>query len=110
MCTASPDALWPPNGASIPVTVAGTITAGTAPLASDGASYTVSDEYGQVQPSGGVAVGPGGGYSFAVSLIAARQGNDHDGRTYTIVVNGADTAGKVGSCTVTVTVPHDQGH
>jgi hypothetical protein len=68
----------------------------------------VSDEYGQVQPSGNIALGAGGGYSFAVSLIASRNGNDQDGRTYTIIVNSQDISGKVGSCSAVVTVPHDQ--
>jgi hypothetical protein len=107
-CTAAPDTLWPPNGSSVPVTVSGTVTAGTSALAPGGTGYTVSDEYGQVQPSGSIALGAGGSYSFAVSLIAARDGNDLDGRTYTVVVNSQDVSGKVGSCSAVVTVPHDQ--
>jgi virginiamycin B lyase len=109
-CTATPNTLWPPNGGSVPVTVSGTVTAGTSALAPGGTGYTVSDEYGQFQPSGSIALGAGGSYSFAVSLIAARNGNDKDGRTYTIVVNSQDISGKVGSCSSLVTVPHDQGN
>jgi hypothetical protein len=108
-CTASSNILRPPNGKSVPITVSGTITAGSSPLSHDGAGYTVSDEYGLVQPSGSIIIGPGGSYSFAVSLVAARDGNDRDGRMYTIVVNSEDTAGEVGSCSAIVIVPHDHG-
>jgi hypothetical protein len=45
-----------------------------------------------------------------VSLIAARNGNDQDGRTYTIIVSGQDALGNVGTRSTVVTVPHDQGH
>lgn len=106
-CTATPNTLWPPNGKSVSVTVSGSVTAGTSALVST--AYAVSDEYGQVQPSGSIALGAGGSYSFGVSLIAARNGNDHDGRTYTIVVSSEDILGSVGSCSAVVTVPHDQG-
>jgi hypothetical protein len=57
-----------------------------------------------------IALGAGGSYSFGVSLIAARNGNDQDGRTYTILVSSKDTSGNVGSCSAVVTVPHDQGN
>lgn len=108
-CTASSNILWPPNGKSVLITVSGTISAGSSLLSPDGAGYRVSDEYGQVEPGGSITIGPGGSYSFAVSLIAARDGNDRDGRAYTIVVNSEDTAGEVGSCSAIVIVPHDQG-
>jgi probable HAF family extracellular repeat protein len=109
-CTANPNTLWPPDGKPVTVTVSGTITDGTSGVDPSGATYAVSDEYGQVQPSGGVTIGADGSYSFGVSLIAARDGSDKDGRTYTIVVRGKDIAGNIGSCLTVVTVPHDQGH
>jgi virginiamycin B lyase len=109
-CAATQNTLWPPNDHSASVEVSGTIAAGTVALAPGGAAYAVRDEYGQVQPSGSIALGADGSYSFAVSLIAARNGNDRDGRTYTIMVNSKDTLGNVGSCSAVVTVPHDQGH
>ena len=52
----------------------------------------------------------GGAYSFGIPLIAARNGDDLNGRTYTIVVMGSDTIGNVGACSAVVTVPHDQGN
>jgi hypothetical protein len=108
-CTATPSTLWPPNGKSVPVTVSGSITPGTSSLVSGGAAYLVIDEYGQDQPSGQINLNSDGSYSFQVGLIAARNGNDQDGRTYTIIVNGQDTLGNTGSCSAIVTVPHDKG-
>lgn len=109
-CAATPNTLWPPNGKSVVVTISGRVTAGTSALLRGGTTYAVTDEYGQVQPSGGIILGDGGNYSFGVSLIAARNGGDKNGRTYTIVVHAYDNVGNVGSCSVVVTVPHDQGH
>ena len=109
-CAATPNTLWPPNGKPVVVTVSGTVTPGAQPIASGGAAYAVVDEYGQVQPSGRITLGVGGSYSFGVSLIAARNGDDHDGRTYTIVVGAKDAIGRLGSCSTVVTVPHDQGN
>ena len=108
-CAATPNTLRPPNGKPVAVTVSGVVTPGTQPIAG-GAAYAVADEYGQVQPNGTLALGAGGSYLFAVSLIAARNGNDQDGRTYTIVVGAKDVIGHLGSCSTVVTVPHDQGN
>jgi streptogramin lyase len=109
-CAATPDTLWPPNGKSVVITVSGAVTAGTQAIPTDGTTYAVTDEYGLIQPSGSFAFGAGGSYSFAVPLIAARDGNDPDGRTYTIVVAARDQIGNTGSCSTVVTVTHDQGN
>jgi hypothetical protein len=108
-CAAIPNSLWPPNGESVIVTVSGTVTPGTLGVAAGGTTYAVVDSEGQLQPSGNFAVGTGGSYSFGVSLIAARNGDDRAGRTYTIMVSARDAMGNLGSCSVKVTVPHDQG-
>lgn len=108
-CSATPNMLWPPDGKPDPVTVSGGVTPGTQPIPPTG-SYAVVDEYGLDQPQGSFTVGAGGNYSFGVSLIAARDGNDFDGRTYTINVSATDNMGKVGVCSIVVTVPHDQGN
>jgi len=107
-CTATPNTLWPPNGEPVVVTVSGTVTAGTQAIIAS--AYAVKDEYGQVQPNGSVTLLAGGAYSFGVLLVAARNGDDRDGRTYTIVVGAKDAIGNVGSCSAVVTVPHDQGN
>lgn len=109
-CSVSPNTLWPPNGRQVPVTVSGKIIPGTQAIPSGGAVYAVADEYLQIQPSGGIVLGGGGDYSFNISLIASRNGDDQDGRTYTIVVGARDQTGNIGSCSAAVIVPHDQGH
>jgi hypothetical protein len=108
-CSVNPNTLWPPNGKAVAVVVSGGFADVTSGVDPSGATYAVVDEYGQVQPTGGVTLGVGGSYSFAVPLVASRAGNDMDGRTYTIVVRGKDQAGNTGSCSAVVTVPHDQG-
>lgn len=107
-CTARPNTLWPPNGESVSVTVSGSVAVGTQPIPSDGTIYAVSDEYGQHQPNGNFTFGSGGTYSFKVPLIAARNGDDLDGRTYTINIIAGDQIGNTGTCSAVITVPHDQ--
>ena len=106
----SPNSLWPPNDKPVAVNVSGRVISGTQSIPAGGTTFFVIDEYGVVQPSGSFELGAGGNYSFEVSLVADRNGNDLDGRTYTITVIGQDTIGNVGSCSAVVTVPHDQGH
>jgi hypothetical protein len=109
---ANPAALWPPNGKLVSVTVSGTITdnrAGDSGVDTSSAAYTVMDEYGQVQPHGSVTLSTDGRYNVTVALAASRNGNDQDGRRYTITVNAKDKAGNLGGASTIVTVPHDQG-
>jgi hypothetical protein len=108
-CTAIPNTLWPPNGKEVSVDISGTVTAGTQALVLESVAFAVSDTEAQIQPSGAVAVGSDGTYSFTVPLFAARDGNNQNGRQYTITVNAGDQIGNVGSCSTVVTVPHDQG-
>ncbi len=108
--SANPSSLWPPNGKMVPVTVSGAITDSLSGVDPSTAAFAVVDEYGSVQPSGPVSLGSGGSYSFTVSLQASRNGNDKDGRHYTITVSAKDFADNLGSAATIVTVPHDQGH
>jgi len=107
--SATPSFLWPPNGKMVPVTLSGRIT-DTTGCTVKSAAYTVADEYGEVQPSGVVTLGPGGAYSFTILLQASRLGADLDGRLYTVTVSASNKAGKTGSQVGTIMVPHDQGH
>jgi hypothetical protein len=106
--SATPKSLWPPNGKMVPVTFSGTITDTGCTVTTS--SYAVRDEYGEVQPSGPVTLGPGGAYSFTVMLQATRLGTDLDGRLYTITVSASNNADNTGSQAGAVIVPHDQGH
>jgi len=87
--SASPRYLWPPNGEIVPVTIFGNITDSGCTIKSaalKSAAFAVTDEYGQVEPQGGMTLGPGGAYSFSILLQASRLGSDLDGRRYTITV------------------------
>jgi len=105
-----PSVLWPPNGKMVPVAVFGAISDKLSGVDPTSASFAVVDEYGIVQPSGPVKVDRFGLYAFIVSLQASRNGNDKNGRQYTITVIAKDLAGNVGSASTIVTVPHDHGH
>jgi hypothetical protein len=105
--SANPSSIWPPNGKLVAVTVSGTITDSLSGVNPASATFAVVDEYGQVQPHGSVTLGTGGSYSFIVSLQASRNGNDLNGRQYTITVRAQDLAGNTGSAATIVTVPHN---
>lgn len=109
-CIATPNILWPPNGKLISVTISGSIMAGTSPLASNTTSFSVADSEQQIQSSGTITLASDGSYSFAVSLPAAREGADKNGRQYGISVQSGDQIGNQALCLAVVSVPHDQGH
>ncbi len=106
---AAPKILWPPKGKMVPVRVSGTITDTGSGVNVSSAAYSVTDEYGEVQPAAGISLGAGGSYSFTVLLQASRLGSDLDGRQYTITVRASDNAGNSASQASVVTVPHDRG-
>jgi hypothetical protein len=108
--SAVPKSLWPPDGKMVSITVSGTINDPDASCSIKAAAYTVTDEYGKVQPRGPVTLGPRGAYSFKVRLQASRLGSDIDGRHYTITVGASNDAGKTGSQSGMVIVAHDRGH
>jgi hypothetical protein len=99
-----PTLLWSPNKTMTPVTISGQITDPSLKAA----SFKVVDEYGKVQPSGTIAVAADGSYAFVVRLEAYRNGNDANGRLYTIVVTAVDAFGRMSSAQAVVTVPHNQ--
>lgn len=87
--------------------ISGKITDAASGVAPASAAYTVVDDQGEIQPSGPISLAPDGSYSFTLSLAADRNGNEEDGRHYTITVRAQDQAGNPGSAVTTVTVPHD---
>ena len=95
--------LWSPNKLMLPVTISGTATGTGVTL-----TYKVVDEYKKVQPSGTATLNADGTYAFVVSLEAYRNGNDADGRLYTITVTAKDQFGRTASASTTVIVPHNQ--
>jgi hypothetical protein len=104
----TPKLLWPPNDEMVPVTISGMITDTESGVDAHSLTFSVQDEYGEVQPAGAITLGAGGTFSFTVSLRAARHGSDRDGRRYTVVVRAKDNAGNQGSSSAVVTVPHDR--
>src|SRR5512132_1896527 len=55
-----------PTARAMAVTISGVITDADSGVEAGSVAYRVSDEYGQVQPAGSVALGAGGSYSFTV--------------------------------------------
>ena len=108
MVAPTPKLLRPPNGATVPVTISGSTTDTESGVDAQSLTFLVRDEYGEVQPAGAITLGADGTFSFSVSLQAARQGSDRDGRQYTVVVLATDNAGNQGSSSAVVTVPHDR--
>ncbi|WP_395094531.1 hypothetical protein [Armatimonas sp.] len=98
--------LWPPNGKNHTVTITGSTDDTGSGVAS--VTWALSDSYGEM--SGGGSLPSGGSFSLPVELLASRRGNDPNGRVYTITITATDGEGNVGTRTVQVTVPHDQGH
>ena len=96
--------LWSPNKTLTPVTISGTVI--EASLSS--VTFKVVDEYQKIQPTGTVTVAANGTYSFVVRLEAYRNGNDTNGRVYTIIVTARDTSGRTSSSSTIVRVPHNQ--
>ncbi len=97
----------------VPVVMSGTVTdneSGGTGINPSSVNYAVMDEYGRVQPSGPLTLDANGNYSLTISLEAARNGDDKDGRQCKIFVNARDNAGNLGSAFAVVTVPHDQRH
>jgi len=103
--SASPATLSPPNGRLVTVAVSGAITDGANGSGVQASTYQVTDEYGQIQPSGSLTLA-NGEYAFSVALQASRRGNDRDGRRYTITVSATDQAGNRGDALTLVIVPH----
>jgi hypothetical protein len=102
----SQNVLWPPFGEKLPVFVYGTVADSTCSVSLLSATYSVTDEYGEVQPKGQVTLDDEGGFFFFVRLQASRHGHDKDGRSYTITLNATNDAGVTTSQSARVIVPH----
>jgi hypothetical protein len=104
--TASPSVLWPPNDQFVPVAIDYEITDGCDPQPACSLSVTVTDSDGGVDnlANSYIVVNP-----KEVELQAARHGGGA-GRTYSVEISCKDKRQLSSSASVTVTVPHDQGH
>ena len=55
-----------------------------------------------------MSVNANGTYAFVVKLEAYRNGNDSNGRVYTITVTATDASGRTTATSTVVLVPHNQ--
>lgn len=89
----------------ISVTVSGSITDALSGVDPFSATYKVTDEYNQINPSGAVTLNPDGTYSFVLRLSNTIQKGDKDGRHYTIEIDAKDKLGNAAAKTITVVAP-----
>ncbi|MBU1997989.1 MAG: DUF11 domain-containing protein [Candidatus Omnitrophica bacterium] len=98
--SATPNTLWPPNHKLVNVTISGGATDNLSGIASN--VFKVTDEYKTIEP-----VIPN--FNSIIQLEAWRNGNDLEGRIYTISVTTKDKADNQTTNSTTVTCSHDQG-
>jgi len=108
---ASPDVLWPPNHKMVEVLVSGSVIDDGSGL--EEVWLVVEDEYGELNYEFyeiTEVLDENGNFEFPLKLIAWRDGDDLDGRHYTIGVCAIDKAeNEANSEPIEVIVPHDQG-
>jgi len=109
--SANPDTLWPPNHKMVEVLISGSvIDEGTG---IEQVRLVVWDEYGELTSDFcdiTDQVNEEGEFNVPIELIAWRDGEDLDGRLYTIGVCAIDNAGnETNSDPIEVIVPHNQG-
>ena len=92
----------------VPVVIKGRISDSLSGVDRASGSYITLDSYGLIQPSGAFAIAADGSYSVGLLLEARRNGQDKNGRTYTITLAAKDNAGNIAHIPVVVTVPHNQ--
>jgi hypothetical protein len=100
MIAASPNILWPPNHKMRTVKITGSVSGMSSGMT---LTFTVADEYHLVEPSLT-------GFNQTIQLQAWREGQDKNGRIYTITATITDAHGVVATASTVVLVPHDQGH
>jgi len=98
--SADPQQLWPPNKKLIPITISGNVVTFGTDLKE--ITISVADEYGTYNQQGLK-------FGDTVLLEAWRNGNDMDGRMYTIIAVVTDLAGNRTTKSTTAVVPHDMG-
>ncbi|HXO21792.1 MAG TPA: hypothetical protein VOA87_17905, partial [Thermoanaerobaculia bacterium] len=101
--SANPSSLWPPNHKMKNVAINYTATDSC-----DGAAGAVTCSL-SVTSNEGTSADWVVVDAHDVQLRAERNGNGN-GRIYTVTIFCSDSVGSSGSTTVTVSVPHDQGH
>jgi hypothetical protein len=103
--TITPDTVQAPNNKKVVFTVTGKVTA-PIDCRQNAVSYSVVDEYGDDQ--GGSATVTGENLKAEIKLRASRDGDDKDGRLYTITVSSSNEAGPGDSEIKYVRIGHDK--
>jgi hypothetical protein len=102
-----PETIWPPDHKMSEVVLSGRVE-----MQDDcdlrEAGYSLDDEYGVYTAMGSFSIGPDGSFTAHVPVEAWRNGNDKDGRHYTITLFAENQAGLGSSPPYHVVVPHDQ--
>ena len=103
-----PETLWPPNHKTQEVSVSGRV------MLEEGCTlleigYNIDDEYELYTAVGQLIVASDGSFTVYIPVEAWRDGDDMDGRHYTITLFAQDEAGIGTSPPLDVLVPHDQG-
>jgi uncharacterized lipoprotein YddW (UPF0748 family) len=105
--SADPSVIWPPDGRTVNVTLSGQGADATSGLAS--VTYAVTDEYGApLAIPARTLSGAAAAWTDALAVLAARRGDDRDGRLYRIAATLTDAAGHAATATAEVLVPHDR--
>jgi hypothetical protein len=102
-----PSSLWPPNHRMEQATISGHL------ILPEGCTllklgYRIEDEYGVYTGTGEMTLGTDNTFAVSIPVEAWREGNDKDGRHYSITLYAEDEAGTGTSPGLVVLVPHDQ--
>jgi len=102
-CNVSPaSAVKSVNPVTITITGHATDTVSGVSL-TDGATFSVIDEYGVTQPSGPITLQSNGNYSFTLTLPATKNVGDNS-HVYTVIVTGTDRAGNTSTASDTLKI------
>ena len=106
--TANPSTIWPPTGRMTRVSIAGNGADAGSGLSQ--VSYVVTDEYGMpLSIDNRSLTGNSANWNETLFVQALRNGDDRDGRLYTVVATVTDAAGRTANATATIVVLHDAG-
>jgi len=104
--TAQQTAVMAKNNKPYPVDFTGQV------VLSDGCTlenawYQLTDEYGELNDKQALTVAEDGSFNATIEILASREGNDKDGRLYTVTFGAENEAGKGESGATSIVVAHD---
>jgi hypothetical protein len=105
--SANPELITPPNGKTVAVTL--TLEGADAISGLASVSYVVTDEYGTSLsiPTRSLS-GNSASWTETLLVEARRDGEDRDGRLYTVTATVTDVAGHTSTASASIIVSHDQ--